>query len=400
VRTVIDYANDLRGVFDRAFEIRYGRREALDEIAEGWRSIAEAAEDAEESIASAQGKTDDLQDERQILEYRLEVAIRYGDEEKAARIRRQIADIDREIAKNQDEIASAQGTVNRTTEGNSEAAIENRSALRGQLGSYQSLVEMYAKTGLKGNALKKKIKELKEEFRQQGLQAGYSDAQLAPYLQTFNDMTTAVDEVPRNVTVEFNSNISAADQALREYNAKLEQANRTVTTKFKTEFKGDKVAIQRAETLLSTLRQERAMISRAGMNLANIDTQISMAKIALMLVRGYAQGGFVNGAGTSTSDSIPAMLSKGEYVVKASAVSAYGVDFMNAINQQRVSKLPPSSAGSNSASSNSTMVYLSPQDRMLLSKAIDRPISLYTTDRKIAESANAGNKELARRGNR
>jgi hypothetical protein len=46
-------------------------------------------------------------------------------------------------------------------------------------------------------------------------------------------------------------------------------------------------------------------------------------------------GGKVRGAGTSTSDSIPAMLSNGEYVVKASAVEKYGVPFFDAANAQR-----------------------------------------------------------------
>jgi hypothetical protein len=43
-------------------------------------------------------------------------------------------------------------------------------------------------------------------------------------------------------------------------------------------------------------------------------------------------GGHIRGAGTSTSDSIPAMLSDGEYVVKADAVSRVGVDHLDAIN--------------------------------------------------------------------
>jgi hypothetical protein len=47
----------------------------------------------------------------------------------------------------------------------------------------------------------------------------------------------------------------------------------------------------------------------------------------------FAEGGSVRGPGTSTSDSIPARLSDGEFVVKASSVQKYGVDFMNAINQ-------------------------------------------------------------------
>jgi TP901 family phage tail tape measure protein len=46
-------------------------------------------------------------------------------------------------------------------------------------------------------------------------------------------------------------------------------------------------------------------------------------------------GGKVRGAGTSTSDSIPAMLSNGEYVVRSSAVSQYGVPFFDKLNAQK-----------------------------------------------------------------
>ncbi len=47
---------------------------------------------------------------------------------------------------------------------------------------------------------------------------------------------------------------------------------------------------------------------------------------------GFASGGYVSGPGTSTSDSIPARLSHGEYVVNARAVSRLGVSFLDAIN--------------------------------------------------------------------
>lgn len=53
---------------------------------------------------------------------------------------------------------------------------------------------------------------------------------------------------------------------------------------------------------------------------------------------GFASGGptgLVRGAGTATSDSIPAMLSNGEYVIKASAVSKYGTGLLDAINAGR-----------------------------------------------------------------
>ncbi|OCG64587.1 phage tail length tape measure family protein [Gilliamella sp. GillExp13] len=49
-----------------------------------------------------------------------------------------------------------------------------------------------------------------------------------------------------------------------------------------------------------------------------------------------ATGGYITGAGTSTSDSIPAKLSNGEYVVKAASVKKYGVDYLHAINTGRL----------------------------------------------------------------
>lgn len=50
---------------------------------------------------------------------------------------------------------------------------------------------------------------------------------------------------------------------------------------------------------------------------------------------GGGMPGLVRGSGTSTSDSIPAMLSNGEYVVRASAVSRYGAGMLDAINAGR-----------------------------------------------------------------
>jgi hypothetical protein len=52
----------------------------------------------------------------------------------------------------------------------------------------------------------------------------------------------------------------------------------------------------------------------------------------LLANKGFAKGGYVSGDGHGTSDSIPARLSNGEYVVKASSVQRYGVGFLDAIN--------------------------------------------------------------------
>ena len=48
--------------------------------------------------------------------------------------------------------------------------------------------------------------------------------------------------------------------------------------------------------------------------------------------KAFASGGSVAGPGTGTSDSIPAMLSNGEYVLNAQAVDRLGVPFLNGLN--------------------------------------------------------------------
>ena len=58
----------------------------------------------------------------------------------------------------------------------------------------------------------------------------------------------------------------------------------------------------------------------------------------------HAATGLLIGAGTGTSDSIPAMLSNGEYVVNAGSVTKYGTAFMDAINNKTYKV--PSSLGS------------------------------------------------------
>ncbi len=76
--------------------------------------------------------------------------------------------------------------------------------------------------------------------------------------------------------------------------------------------------------------------SELSTNLADLVTAqkelITVLKDAFKLSVPRAGGGLMSGAGTGTSDSIPARLSHGEYVIRADAVKKYGVPFMNALN--------------------------------------------------------------------
>lgn len=59
------------------------------------------------------------------------------------------------------------------------------------------------------------------------------------------------------------------------------------------------------------------------------------ANKAVFGVSKFASGGFVSGPGTATSDSIPALLSNGEYVLNAAAVRRLGVARLNGLNNGR-----------------------------------------------------------------
>ena len=66
----------------------------------------------------------------------------------------------------------------------------------------------------------------------------------------------------------------------------------------------------------------------------------------------YRKGGPISGPGTGMSDSIPAMLSNGEFVMNAASVSKYGIPMMNAINKMNFpgAIIPSSPITSNGAS--------------------------------------------------
>jgi hypothetical protein len=57
------------------------------------------------------------------------------------------------------------------------------------------------------------------------------------------------------------------------------------------------------------------------------------AGIKLRAVFKKAMGGYISGAGNGTSDSIPAMLSNGEYVINAKSVKSVGMPMLDRINK-------------------------------------------------------------------
>jgi hypothetical protein len=113
-----------------------------------------------------------------------------------------------------------------------------------------------------------------------------------------------------------------------------------------------------------------------------------------------AGGGSVFGAGSSTSDSIEALLSDGEYVLRTKAARSIGygkLDYMN-----RFGKLPAFAGGGTVGSAqtpSSMMVELSPADRMnMWGGKGGTPIIVMIDGRQVAAVVRDQNAKDQRRG--
>ena len=367
---------------------RFAQGNAIDALSLAWLDVSDAAEaaqksidDATKSIRDARLEIDetnasiaDLASDRGTLEYQLGIALKYGDIIRAEEIRAEIATIDAEVAQKQADITDANQQITDANAQMSKAqgALGNAPDLRQEIERKQTLQDIavaYASVaaGMIANAkpgedLNAIIAAQVTEFEKNAKQLGFTDDEIGNVSKALNDeLIVAIKNVPKEIKTTAKV---ITDPALKNVQSFVSKANYSLNQ------------IKDRIVTVTTIYQ-------------------SGGGSAVGVIR-RASGGLVTGPGTGTSDSIAARLSNGEYVVKASAVKHYGVDFFNALNQMQAA--PASMRPVNVSGGGSQTVYLSPEDRQLLRQAIDRPVALYTDNATIAQSANAGNQILAQRG--
>lgn len=367
---------------------RFSQGNAIDALSLAWLDVSDAAQQAQDDIDDA---TDSIKDARlEIdntnasiaelaadkgrLEYQLGIALKYGDTIRANEIRAEIAAIDADVAEKQSSIQDANKQISSANAqiAQAQGVLGNGATLRQQIEQKQTLQDialLYADVaaGMIANAkpgedLNKIVADQVLAFKENAKQLGFTDEQISTVATALNEeLGVAIKNVPKDIRITANV---VTDPALKNVKSFVGQANLALA--------GIRDKIVTVTTVYQTTGGS-----------------------ALGVIR-RASGGLVSGPGTGTSDSIAARLSDGEYVIKASAVQHYGVDFFNALNQMQTpaSGMRPVQA----SSSGSSTVYLSTEDRQLLRAAIDRPIALYTDNAIIAKSANDGNSILAQRG--
>lgn len=380
----------------QGFEAVFAQANAIDAVTLGWLDMADAADNARKSISDAGNDISDarveienlnaeiqgLAADKGKLEYQLSIALKYGDSMRANQIRADLAKIDADVADKQNSIldanqkitdANAQITEAQGVLGNSPSVrqqIERNNALRDMALRYGDVAAAQIAAAPAGTDLNKIVEDQVTAFKDSALQMGYSETEASDMADVLRDeLIYQMSQIPKDITTDITAETSVATKAVSDFvnyaNSRLEQIKDktiTVTTKYATQV------------------PTPTKYGGGGGGFVAMST-----------------GGFVSGPGSSTSDSIAARLSNGEYVIKAAAVSKYGVDFFNSLNQMKTAPAGMAS-GIAQQQSGGGMVYLSPEDRQLLRAAIDRPIALYTDNATIATSANNGNKILAQRG--
>jgi TP901 family phage tail tape measure protein len=399
VRTLVDYANDLSSVMKRAFDIRFSGDQALDKITSGWQKIRQAALDAAEAADEHRRKLADMAADKSIKEYWLMVAENYGDELRAAKLRGELADLSADMTKEQKSLTKAQAKSNKTLVGNSQAAIDNRAEILGLVGDYQGYLQALAASGLSQEELQQKSGQLRAEFIQQATSLGYNRGEVDKYARAFDDMTLAVDRVPRNITVT--ANVNPALQALAELEAKAKSVGTAMGGIGSSAGKGATDAANQLEyrTKYSIAAMQASIASLQAAFAGNPFQAIGYRATAIAYQAQMAQwrklGGFAEGGYTGSGGKFdPAgIVHRGEFVFSQQATKNIGVNNLAFLHNIAKSGKGAGPVGLGSAG---RMVELSPYDRMLLQEIADR-VGITITERSVQSVTNGGNANAAQR---
>ena len=185
-----------------------------------------------------------------------------------------------------------------------EAGRRNQSALNDLAAAALRVSEDNIRAGQSTDSVKASMEGARQGFIAAAVAMGISEAQAQSMASQFGLTGATVDTLGQKVTglpASKNINITAS------------------TSQAMSALDGIQAKLQSIQSKNVTLTVSRVYSGGSWENVGQFST-----------------GGAVYGRGTSTSDSIPAWLSNGEYVVKAAAVSKYGLNFLDRVNTMRL----------------------------------------------------------------
>ncbi|TDW50458.1 TP901 family phage tail tape measure protein [Curtobacterium sp. PhB42] len=144
--------------------------------------------------------------------------------------------------------------------------------------------------------------------------------------QAAQDYANKILGTPTDWATLFQNNAPEAGAAADTYKDKLNALPAEKRTQINAATAQAQSAIQSVLNSLGLVQSKSITITTNRVETATKQNTVGIFK---------ADGGYISGPGTGTSDSIPAMLSNGEYVIRERSVSKYGTGFLDAVNAGR-----------------------------------------------------------------
>jgi TP901 family phage tail tape measure protein len=385
VRTLVDYANDLSSVWSRAFEIRFTPQQTLDAITTSFQGIRDASEAARRNIRGLQAEISGLNSDINIQQQFLGIAQQYGDTTRAQAIQANLSKLQADLAEKTASLAEEREKDNKTLVGNSKAAIQNRTTLTGLVQQYQAHIQSLANSGLSTEELQRQTEQLRQDFITQATQLGFNRGELGLYEQSFRDVTVAIQNVPRDITVNFNAD--PALQAMNEFVARSQQAGQNAGQSFASGFNTGvddmRMAMEKATSIIqlvkdtwgggSSGRSRSGGGSWGGLGNPIADWAYDIGRN----IRGYADGGYTGRGGKYEAAGV---VHRGEYVIPAKHVNqATGLpnaDAMGRLQRGAPTRQGYANGGFVRGGGMGGQVTLSPTSIQQLAMVMDKIISL------------------------
>ena len=407
-----DFLSRLDKAMNQALNKFWQNQDAQDKYHAQLNSMRKTIEDANKSIKDL---TDDIWDLNNTLSekendlanqrYFQSVAKKYGDTSRERDIQVDIDKTTKEISDTKNSIADKEKEIAKTKEGMyalqgyTEAAINNRAALKALQATMIDMINAYAASGASTEQLTAYAAQLKQEFIAQATQMGFNQGEVTTLSGAFDNLTRTIQAVPRVVDVDVSDNgtsdrTGAGIRSMASNGGAGYQA--PVTAEADT---------WRAGKQLSALTEDRYVTIRARV--------VSGALAGLAGFLGRAHGGRVPGraggggmlggrrrTGNWDADDLLGItpvggvigVQSGEYVMPRSSVDKYGPGMMEAI---RAGQYRPEVKVNNSPGL-SGPITINPNQIHQLARAVSTVLNL--DGRAVGAAVNNVNARSGRRG--
>ena len=411
-----DFLSRLDKAMNQALNRFWQNQDAQDKYHAQLNSMRKTIEDANKSIKDL---TDDIWDLNNTLSekendlanqrYFQSVAKKYGDTSRERDIQVDIDKTTKEISDTKNSIADKEKEIAKTKEGMyalqgyTEAAINNRAALKALQSTMIDMINAYAASGASTEQLTAYAAQLKQEFIAQATQMGFNQGEVTTLSGAFDNLTRTIQAVPRVVDVDVSDN-GTSDRTGAGISRMASNGGAGYTAPVTAQ-----ADTYRAGKQLSDFTRDRYMT----VYVQAVRTGAALGALGAMGGFRYAHGGRVPGraggggmlggrrrTGNWDADDMLGITSaggvigvqSGEYVMPRASVDKYGPGMMEAI---RAGQYRPEVKVNNSPT-NSGPITINPNQIHQLARAVSTVLNL--DGRAVGAAVNNVNARSGRRG--